>query len=122
MGLGLVVVLAGCGGQATQDVAVAPTVAPLPTTTAAAPVATSVVAIRNFAFRPPVITVPVGTTVTWTNDDIEQHTATAGDKSFDSDAVSNGKSYSFTFTRAGTYKYGCLIHPEMLGQIIVTAK
>jgi plastocyanin len=122
LGFGLVVMLAGCGGPVAQDPTVIPTDVPPPTATAAAPVATSVVAIRNFAFGPPAITVPVGTKVTWKNDDIEQHTASATDKTFDSDAISNGKSFSFTFSQAGTYKYSCLIHPEMLGQVIVTAK
>lgn len=124
LGLGLAVLLAGCGGQPAQQAAVAPT--PTPAIAAAAPagppVATTAVAIRNFAFNPPVITVPVGATVIWMNDDIEQHTATADDKSFNSDAVDHGKSFSFTFSKAGTFRYSCLIHPEMIGQVIVTAQ
>jgi plastocyanin len=121
LGLGLAALLAGCGGQAAQGAA--PTaMAPRPEATAGPPVATTAVAIRNFAFNPPVITVPVGTTVTWTNDDVEQHTATADDKSFDSDVVNNGKGYSATFSKVGTFRYSCLIHPDMRGQVIVTAK
>lgn len=124
LGLGLAVLLAGCGGQAAaQPTPSAPTpmAAMTPTLPTGPAVATTAVAIRNFAFNPPVITVPVGATVTWTNDDIEQHTATADDKSFDSDAIDHGKSFSFTFTKAGTFRYSCLIHPEMIGQVIVTA-
>jgi plastocyanin len=125
LGLGLAVMLAGCAGTvAAQPVTAAPTpmAAMIPTVPAGPPVATTAVAIHNFAFNPPVITVPVGATVTWTNGDIEQHTATADDKSFDSDAINNGKSFTFTFTKAGTFRYGCLIHPEMIGQVIVTAR
>jgi plastocyanin len=125
LGLGLAVMLAGCGGTAAaQQSAAAPTpmAAMTATVPAGPPVATTAVAIRNFAFNPPVITVPVGATVTWTNDDIEQHTATADDKSFNSDAIDNGKSFTFTFTKAGTFRYSCLIHPEMVGQVIVTAQ
>jgi plastocyanin len=121
--IGLAALLTGCGVQASASTAApTPMVAPAPSATAGRPVATSAVAIRNFAFSPPAITVPVGTTVTWTNDDVEQHTATANDKSFDSDALNNGKSYSFTFSKAGTFAYSCLIHPDMLGQVIVTAR
>jgi plastocyanin len=124
LGLGLAVLLAGCGGTTAQPVTAAP--APMAAMTATAPagppVATTAVSIRNFAFNPPFITVPVGATVTWTNDDIEQHTATADDKSFNSDAIDNGKSYSFTFTKTGTFRYSCLIHPDMIGQVIVTAQ
>ena len=123
LGLGLAVMLAGCGGQAAAQTAVPTAMAAMaPTVTAGPAVATMAVSIHNFAFNPPVITVPVGATVTWTNDDIEQHTATADDKSFNSDAINNGKGFSFTFSKAGTFRYSCLIHPDMIGQVIVTAK
>src|SRR5437016_1189013 len=62
----------------------------------ATPVATDAVSVRSFAFGPSVVTVPVGTTVTWTNTDVEQHTVTARDRSFNSDAVANDKSFAFT--------------------------
>lgn len=125
LGLGLAVVLAGCGGTAAaQQRAAVPTpmAAMASAMPAGPPVATTAVSIHNFAFNPPVITVPMGATVTWTNDDIEQHTATADDKSFDSDAVDHGKGFSFTFTKVGTFRYRCLIHPEMIGQVVVTAQ
>ena len=78
------------------------------------------VMIQNFAFTPPSLTVPVGSTVTWTNKDQTQHTATADDKSFDSGPLAPGASFSFTFTQAGTFTYKCTFHPNMLGTIIVT--
>jgi len=130
LGLGATLFLAGCGTQAAAsgsmhgmpgmqgDAAAAlATAAP----TAVAPVATTSVTIQNFAFSPAVISVHVGQTVTWTNKDIEQHTATARDKTFDSDVLDTNKSYSFTFTKAGTYDYNCLIHPDMVGKVIVSA-
>jgi len=122
LGIGLTALLTGCGGQAAAQPAATATITLAPTATAGPAVATTTVAIRNFAFSPPDITVPVGATVTWTNNDIEQHTVTADDKSFDSDTVNNGKGYTFTFSKAGTFKYTCLIHPDMIGQVIVTAK
>ena len=78
------------------------------------------VMIQNMAFTPPSLTVPMGTTVTWTNKDMVQHTATADDKSFDSGQLAPGASFSFTFTKAGTFTYKCTIHPNMMGTIIVT--
>jgi plastocyanin len=86
------------------------------------PVATTTVKIENFLFAPAAITVPEGATVTWTNDDVEQHTVTAKDRAFDSDIIANDKSFSFTFRKAGTYQYSCLIHPNMVGNVVVVAK
>ena len=122
VGIGLTALLTGCGSQAAAQAAPTAMVMLAPTATAGPAVATTTVAIRNFAFSPPDITVPVGATVTWTNDDIEQHTVTADDKSFNSDVVNNGKTFTFTFAKAGTFKYSCLIHPDMIGHVIVTAQ
>ena len=88
---------------------------------AEAAVATTNVVIENFAFSPTTISVPVGSTVTWTNNDVEQHTVTARDRGFDSDAIASGQSFQFTFTRAGAYEYFCQIHPHMVGRVTVTA-
>jgi heme/copper-type cytochrome/quinol oxidase subunit 2 len=38
----------------------------------------------------------------------------------DSDLLSPGQSYSFTFNQAGTFHYHCKIHPEMTGTVTVT--
>lgn len=76
--------------------------------------------IANFAFTPPSLTVPAGTTVTWTNNDTTTHTVTADNKSFDSGALNPGKTFTFTFTQAGTFTYKCTIHPMMTGTIVVT--
>lgn len=82
-------------------------------------VATNTVAIKNFTFVPMVITVKAGTAVTWTNQDASVHTATADNKSFDSDNLAQGKSYSYTFAKPGTYDYFCEIHQYMKGTVIV---
>ena len=78
------------------------------------------VAIQDFAFAPQVLEVPVGTTVTWINNDPSQHTATASDGSFDSGVLAQGGTFSFTFETPGTYDYICSLHPNMTGQIVVT--
>lgn len=86
-------------------------------------VATNSVEIKNLAFNPTPITVTVGTTVTWTNNDTVTHTvtSTSGPASFDSGHMEPGNTFSFTFTEAGTYDYMCTIHPYMRAQVIVTA-
>ena len=113
------------------------TEAPPPTTTAAPPppaprVATSSppiaraaasggVNIQGFAFHPGGITVHTGDTVTWTNADSADHTATANDGSFDTGTLGNGASGSHTFNSAGTFSYHCSIHPFMHGTVTVVA-
>lgn len=90
-------------------------------TTPIAAVATNAVAIDNFAFAPAAITVAVGTKVTWTNHDDEVHTVTSSDNPqlFKSEGLDTDDTFSFTFTKPGTYKYFCSIHPRMVGTVIV---
>jgi plastocyanin len=85
-----------------------------------APVATDTVAIDNFAFAPATITVPEGTTVTWTNKDGDAHTVAAQDGSFSSAPLATGAGYRHTFTKPGTYSYLCTIHPFMTATVVVT--
>ena len=75
--------------------------------------------IVDFAFAPAELTVPVGTTVTWTNNDSVPHTATAEDGSFSSDTLNQGDSFSFTFDTPGTFTYVCALHPDMTATITV---
>jgi plastocyanin len=77
------------------------------------------VKIDNFVFGPQAITVPVGTTVTWTNSDDIPHTAVSTDGVFKSKVMDTDEKFSYTFTKAGTYPYYCSVHPKMTGQIVV---
>ena len=77
------------------------------------------VAIRGFAFQPNTITIPVGTTVRWTNEDSAIHTATSDDGIWDSGNLSRGQSFSFTFTKPGTFGYHCTPH-GFTGKVVVT--
>jgi nitrite reductase (NO-forming) len=95
--------------------------------------------IVNFAYSPADITVPVGTTVTWINQDSAGHSVTEGDPNspkpanlrvFDSSGqvvtgkvslMGPGESWSYTFTTPGTYEYYCIVHPYMIGHITVTS-
>jgi plastocyanin len=77
------------------------------------------VVIENFSFEPAILTVKVGTTVTWVNHDDEPHTATATDKRFNSKTLDNGDRFSQEFNAPGVYNYYCALHPKMTGKIIV---
>ncbi|MBV8994925.1 MAG: cupredoxin domain-containing protein [Pseudonocardiales bacterium] len=85
-----------------------------------APVATTAVAIQTFAFSPAIVTVKVGTTVTWTNRDQDAHTATAMSGAFHSPTLNTGQSYQYTFTTPGRFEYLCTIHPFMTATVVVT--
>lgn len=82
--------------------------------------ATNAVVIKGFAFNPETITIPKGTTVTWTNEDSVQHTVTEINNVFSSDILSQGQTFSYTFNETGTFEYQCHIHPNMRGKVIVT--
>ncbi|MBV9227752.1 MAG: cupredoxin family copper-binding protein [Chloroflexi bacterium] len=96
-----------------------PTTAPAPTTAAKQPtMGKQSVAISGFHFSPQALTISVGTTVIWTNDDQVRHTVTA-DQGLFNGIVGSGSSFSFTFTKAGTFAYHCNIHPSMTAMIVV---
>ena len=75
------------------------------------------VTIKNFAFSPAEITIKVGDTVTWTEQDAVHHTTTGS--IFNSEDLGQGQTYSNTFDKAGTYDYTCNYHPNMKGKVIV---
>lgn len=78
------------------------------------------VRIAGFAFNPATRGAKVGDSVTWTNKDGTTHTVTADDGAFDAGNLASGKSFSFTFDRAGTFAYHCKIHQSMTGKVTVT--
>jgi plastocyanin len=81
--------------------------------------ATVEVPIKNFSFMPMEVAVPVGGSVTWKNLDGEPHTVTSTEGLFRSGALDQGDSFTFKFTRAGTYPYICSIHPQMRARLVV---
>ena len=81
--------------------------------------ATVTVAIENFAFAPAELTVAPGTTVVWTNHDDIPHTVTGTKGAFKSHALDTDDSFSFTFEKAGSYRYFCSLHPKMVGMVKV---
>jgi len=77
------------------------------------------VKIDNFSFTPALVTVPVGTTIRWTNRDDIPHTVVADDTSFKSKALDTDEEFTYTFTKPGTYGYFCSLHPKMTAKIVV---
>lgn len=127
LAVGLLVLLAACGGTTTTAPTSTPTTAPTntPTTapastpTTAPPSTGNSVSIMNFTFSPTTLTVKTGTKVTWTNKDTVTHTVTDDKGAFNSGLLTPGNSFSFTFTQAGTYSYHCNIHHSMMATIVV---
>ena len=98
----------------------------IPATETTGAEAVAEVLIRNFAFAPATLTVPVGTTVIWTNEDSAAHQVVSDTQPADmflsdlaSEALPQGEAYRFTFTKPGTFGYHCQIHPSMKGTIVV---
>jgi plastocyanin len=122
-------IAAGCGGSndngsssASPDTTAAPT-EPAPsvaTTAGGGSSGTTEPTIEGFAFHPDQLDVKVGQKVTWTNDDSTSHTVTADDGSFDSSGLSQGKSFSFSFDKKGTFTYHCAFHSSMTASVVVT--
>lgn len=77
------------------------------------------VSIIDFSFQPATITVSLGTTVTWTLMGSRPHTSTSDTGMWDSGILSNGQTFSHTFSQAGTFTYHCSVHPNMKGTVIV---
>jgi plastocyanin len=81
--------------------------------------ASNSVGIGNSSFSPSSITIKAGTTVTWTNNVEALHTVTADDGSFNSGDLTYYKTYSRTFSAAGTFPYHCAHHANMKGTVVV---
>ncbi|MCV0392527.1 MAG: hypothetical protein K5790_04435 [Nitrosopumilus sp.] len=91
------------------------------------PVGTSVPGCEetNTCYSPAKITIKAGDTVQWVNVDTAAHTVTGGSPAdgpsgvFDSSLVMANANYAFTFDKAGSYKYFCMVHPWMVGSVTV---
>lgn len=83
--------------------------------------ASQAVMMEDYAYSPSTLTARVGDTVTWTNHDQAPHDVqtTSAPVAIKSALLSNGQSFSYTFTTPGTYSYYCSVHPDMRAQVIV---
>ena|SRR5207248_1715220 len=77
------------------------------------------VKIDNFAYTPGVITVKVGTEVTWINHDDIPHTVDSTQGKFKSAALDTDNKFEFRFTEPGEYPFYCRMHPKMTGKVVV---
>lgn len=104
--LAAALLLAGCaGGRASPS--------PVPTNSVDLP--------KSYRFDPAAITVPVGTTVTWTNHDNFTHTVHLFDDGGVTYTLRPGEQASFTFTTPGLHRYECSLHPQnMQASVLVT--
>jgi plastocyanin len=120
--VGAAFALAACSGAAATS-APSPVAGPSAQASAAAPAASATsgnaVTIVDFGFNPGSITVKAGTTVTWTNTGVT-HTVTSNTGLFDSGHLGSGGTFTFTFSKAGTYAYHCAIHSAMKGEVTVS--
>jgi 3',5'-cyclic-AMP phosphodiesterase len=77
------------------------------------------VLLDNFSFAPAVASVPVGTTITWTNRDDVPHNVVSTEQIFKSPVLDTDEQFAHRFDTAGTYQYFCSIHPRMTGRVVV---
>lgn len=75
------------------------------------------VLIENHAFKPDSLTIKVGDTVKWTNNDTAGHSVVFDE--FESGILKKGDSYTHLFDTAGTFAYKCGPHPDMTAAIEV---
>jgi plastocyanin len=66
-----------------------------------------------------VVVVGVNNTVTWISHSLSEDTVTSNNGLFDSGILNPGQSWTFTFSKVGTYPYSCTFHPWMKGTITV---
>jgi len=118
--------LGGCMGSGSTASAettmteMTTTVAAGDTTAAVATAAKNEISIQGNAFSPDNLSIKVGDTVTWINNDSYAHTVKASKSEFDSGNMASGAKFSFTFSKEGMYDYICGIHTFMTGKIVVT--
>lgn len=71
------------------------------------------------AFGANPLTISAGSTVVWMNNDVTAHDPTSDTGAFALSAIRSGGQGTFTFSSAGTLRYHCGIHPNMVGTIVV---
>jgi plastocyanin len=81
--------------------------------------ATKAVKITATAFSPATVTINTGDAVKWTNSDTKTHQVVANNGAFASPLIAAGKTYTHTFTTAGTYSYHDALYPSLKGKIVV---
>jgi plastocyanin len=73
----------------------------------------------DYRFEPIGVQVPVGTTLSWSNQGSVIHTATDSKQAWDTGDIRGGETKSITFDTVGVYNYNCIPHPWMIGRVTV---
>jgi plastocyanin len=82
--------------------------------------ATKAVKITASAFSPASVSIKAADAVKWTNSDTKSHQVVANNGAFASPTLAPGKTYTHTFSSAGTYRYHDALHPSLTGKVVVT--
>lgn len=83
---------------------------------------TLTVTITKAGFTPSRVTIAVGDSVTWVNQDTGQHQVVSQDVPFTSPVLAPGQSFTFTFAKAGRFAYqDALAKKNVRGTVEVTA-
>jgi len=111
----------------TPTVAFAPSPTPVPSAAQQAAAATvqakivepSATNYLGWTYAPDTLTVHVGDHVVWSNIGQAAHTVTADGGAFDSGSLNTHQTWTFVFSKVGTYAYHCTFHPWMKGTVTV---
>ena len=106
-----------CAGYNSPSAPSTPTPAPAGSTSVNIAGGASTLTTTAFGQNP--LTVAVGTTISWLNDDSITHTSNADANQWSSGNIPPGGRFNFTFPSAGRFTYHCQIHPNMVGTIVV---
>ena len=90
-----------------------------PAATKSAAAAGATVSIANFAFAPAEVVVPVGSQVSWRNDDGAPHALAFADGAPASELLLPGTSFSRGYPAPGSFDYVCSVHPYMRARVTV---
>jgi plastocyanin len=82
--------------------------------------ATKTVDIKRSAFSPATVSIVAGDRVTWRNTDTRDHQVVSTTGAFASPVLRAGRTYTFTFDVAGTYRYRDALVPSSTGTIRVS--
>lgn len=78
--------------------------------------------VARFAFDPARIEILAGDSVTWINDDLAPHTATAEAGAWDTGTLERDGRARITFETPGEHSYFCAFHPHMKGTVLVLSR
>jgi plastocyanin len=81
--------------------------------------ATKVVSIKRTAFQPATVSIVAGDSIRWRNDDTRDHQVVSTTGAFASPVLRPGRTYTFRFDVAGTYRYRDALNPSITGTVRV---